>query len=329
MQVNIIGAGGWGTALSVILASNGIKPILWARNKDVIDSINTKNENAIYLPGVELPNTIVATNDLLRATDAPILVLAVPTQYIRSVVEAHKELFAGKLIINAAKGIERITGLRVSEILAETVNIQSENYVALTGPSHAEEAALHTPTAVVAASANNEAAIIAQEAFSTASFRVYSGEDVVGAEIGGAVKNVIALAAGIVDGLRIGDNTKAALITRGLAEITRLGMALGADSRTFAGLSGLGDLIVTCSSRHSRNRHVGEEIGRGKTLMNILSEMRSIAEGVWTTESVVNLAQYLKVEMPIAEQVRNILFYDKSPKVAILELMTRENRSEH
>lgn len=329
MRLNIIGAGGWGTALAAILASNGLLPIIWAREQETADAINNTNENSTFLPGVILSKSVRAVTDFATATDASVLVLAVPTQFIRETVKKNAALFKGKTIINVAKGIERGTGLRVSQILHEAAGIVPENYVVLTGPSHAEEAARNTPTAVVAASSNRDAVKIAQEAFSTASFRVYSGDDVIGAEIGGAVKNIIAIAAGIIDGLEIGDNAKAALITRGLAEMSRLGAALGADVRTFAGLSGLGDLIVTCNSRHSRNRRVGEDIGRGKLLADILSEMKSVAEGVWTTESVLALANSLGIEMPIAAQVGDILFRNKSPRAAIIELMTRENRSEN
>lgn len=329
MQLNIIGAGGWGTALATILSANGLAPVLWVREREIADTINNTHENSAFLPGVILPKSICIETDLIAATAAPMLIMAVPTQYIRETVGKNIALFKGKIIVNVAKGIERGSGMRVSQILGDVAGITPENYVVLTGPSHAEEAARNTPTAVVAASANHAAVKIVQEAFSTDFFRVYSGDDVIGAEIGGAVKNVIAIAAGIIDGLEIGDNAKAALITRGLAEMSRLGAALGADIRTFAGLSGLGDLIVTCGSRHSRNRRVGEYIGRGKSLDNILSEMRSVAEGVWTTESVLALASSLGVEMPIAEQVGNILFRNKSPRAAIIELMTREIRSEN
>ncbi len=329
MHVHVIGAGGWGTALAAILANNGLSPLLWTREEEVIASINSAHENPTFLPGVQLPKSIRATGDLAAALAAPVILIAVPTQYIRSVVEPHRELFRGKIVISAAKGIERNTSMRVSQVLAEAAGIPPERFGVLTGPSHAEEVAVHTPTTVVAASVNPDVVRIAQEAFTTTSFRVYSGADVIGAEVGGAVKNVIAIAAGIVDGLAMGDNTKAALITRGLAEITRLGVALGADARTFSGLSGLGDLIVTCGSRHSRNRHVGEEIGRGNTLEAITGNTKMVAEGVWTTESVVELSRKIGVEMPIATQVRSILFEGKSPRQAIIDLMTRESRAEH
>lgn len=329
MHVHVIGAGGWGTALAAILAGNGLAPLLWTREEQVANTINSTHENPVFLPGVQLPKAIRATSDIEAALSSPVILLAVPTQYIRSVVSAHRELFQGKIVINAAKGIERHTSMRVSQILAEAAGVPPELFGVLTGPSHAEEVAIHTPTTVVTASVNPDIVRIAQEAFTTTSFRVYSSSDVIGAEVGGAVKNVIAIAAGIVDGLAMGDNTKAALITRGLAEITRLGVALGADARTFSGLSGLGDLIVTCGSRHSRNRHVGEEIGRGKTLEAITGETQMVAEGVWTTESVVELSHKIGVEMPIAEQVRSILFQGKSPRQAIIDLMTRESRAEH
>lgn len=328
MNVAIVGAGGWGTALACILASKNNSALLWAHNPIVVDEINTHHTNAAYLPGVHIPKTIVATHDVAELARADAIVLTIPTQYIRSAVAAHNLPLQGKIVISGSKGIEQNTLLRVSEILWEIAEVHRDSFVALTGPSHAEEVANGVPTTVVAASSNADVAHRVQNIFSTPTFRVYSSRDVVGAELGGALKNVIAISAGIIDGLAFGDNTKAALMTRGLVEITRLGVAMGAEPLTFSGLSGLGDLIVTCMSRHSRNRWVGEQIGRGKKLECILSETKKVAEGVTTTVSARALSQKYGVEMPIVEQVYNVLFEGKDPREAIQTLMVRESKPE-
>lgn len=328
MNIGVIGAGGWGTALANVAAANGHEVTMWSRSSALVEEINTSHRNNTYLPDVAVHASVVAGTDPRIVHGSDILVVSVPTQFIRSVIESYDFRIRESLIANASKGIENKTLLRVSQLLRDVARIDRDNYAVLTGPSHAEEVIRGVPTTVLAASSDEDTAHQIQRAFSNATFRVYRSNDVIGAELGGALKNVIAIAAGIIDGLGTGDNTKAALITRGLAEITRLGVVLGANPATFSGLSGLGDLIVTCDSRHSRNRHVGEEIGRGKSLQAVLAESPMVAEGVATTESAYQLAQRHHVEMPIVEQVYQILFFDKSPRMAINELMTREFKSE-
>ena len=328
MNIGVIGAGGWGTALANVAASNGHNVTMWSRSLRLIEEINSRHTNTTYLDGVTVQSSVVASTEPESIHGSDILVVSVPTQFIRSVFGSYDFQVRDVRIANASKGIENKSLLRVSQLLREVCKIDRDNYAVLTGPSHAEEVVRGVPTTILAASSDEETAMHIQNAFSNATFRVYRSNDVIGAELGGALKNVIAIAAGIIDGLGTGDNTKAALITRGLAEITRLGVVLGANPATFSGLSGLGDLIVTCDSRHSRNRHVGEEIGRGKSLQDVLAETPMIAEGVATTESAFQLAQRYHVEMPIVEQVYHILFNSKSPRQAVHELMTRESKSE-
>lgn len=326
MDIAVIGAGGWGSALAILLSENKHRVTLWAYESELVDEISSKRTNSKFLPNKIFPENIYPSNDLNDAEKCELIVLAVPTQHLRSI--ASKLNLKNKIIVNLAKGIERDSLFRVSEILADACNLSMEQYTVITGPSHAEEVANRIPTTVVAASEHNlyEKQII--EIFTRPYFRLYSSLDVVGCEIGGSLKNVIAIAAGIVDGLNFGDNTKAALITRGLAETSRLGIALGANPATFSGLSGLGDLYVTCSSKHSRNRFVGEQIGKGKKLSEIINEMEMIAEGVSTTESAFALSRKHKVEMPITENVYNILFEGLKPLEAINRLMSRESKRE-
>ncbi len=329
MNIGIIGAGGWGTALAQVAARNGHQVRLWARNQGLVDEINDKRTNSVYLPDVQLVEGVRATSDATLLNSDELIVIAVPTQYIRGVFSANAFDIREKVVANSAKGIENKTLLRVSQLLKESCKIDRDNYAVISGPSHAEEVVREVPTTVVAASYDENTARCVQDVFNNTTFRVYRSSDVIGAELGGALKNVIAIAAGIIDGLGTGDNTKAALITRGLAEISRLGVELGANPLTFSGLSGLGDLIVTCDSRHSRNRRVGELIGKGQTLAEILAHSPMVAEGVATTESAYFLAQRHHVEMPIVEQVYEILFHNKSPRQAIYDLMARESKSEH
>ena len=326
--IGIIGAGGWGTALAGILAENGHAPILWTRTESTAQEINEKHTNQTFLPDIALSHDIVATTDAAILNSCSIIIIAVPTQFIRQVITSHGFNLKNKSIINVSKGIERGTLLTVSGILRDMNQCDAMHYSVLSGPSHAEETIRKVPTTVMVASSNPELAQLVQSLFNNQYFRVYTSSDTIGAEIGGSLKNVIAIAAGIIDGLAIGDNTKAALITRGLEEIARLGMAMGANPRTFAGLSGLGDLYVTCSSRHSRNRHVGEEIAKGKHLSTILEEMSMIAEGVTTAESAWELSQKHHVDMPIVEQMYLILFHQKDPALAITDLMIRARKAE-
>ncbi len=327
MKTGIIGAGGWGTALAMVLAANNHQTTLWTRSEAVAREINNSHTNSVFLPGVAIPASIRATNNPSDLDETELLVIAVPTQYIRAIMNEYNFSINGKIIVSGAKGIERHTLLRVSEILADAAGV-TDKFAVLTGPSHAEEVARLMPTTVVAASTQPDIARTVQKAFTTSEFRVYSSSDVIGAELGGALKNVIAIAAGIIDGVKMGDNTKAALITRGLAEMTRFGTALGAEANTFSGLSGLGDLFVTCSSKHSRNRRVGEKIGSGKSLKEILAETQTVAEGVSTSESAFELSRKHGVEMPIVEQVYRILFDGKSPRKAINDLMMRRAKPE-
>ena len=328
LQIGIIGAGGWGSALANILAGKGHSVTIWSFEQDVVDDININQKNSVYLPGYSVHQNVWASIDSNDLSNSDIFVQATPTQYIRQTIGKYHFDFGQKIVANVSKGIEQNSLLRISELLYDAAGIKSRNYVVLTGPSHAEEVAKNIPTTVVAASKEHDSAKFIQEVFTTPVFRVYTSEDITGCELGGSLKNIIAIAAGIIDGLGLGDNTKAALITRGLAEITRLGVMLGANPNTFSGLSGLGDLFVTCSSRHSRNRYVGEQIGRGKTLQEIQNEMKMIAEGVSTTNSAFALAKKHDVELPIVEQVYKILFENVKPADAIRELMTRQTKRE-
>ena len=331
MNVAIIGAGSWGTALGMVLNQNGHRVRLWTIEKSTIDDVNSKRENSRYLPGVKIPEAIEFTMDLAYALqEAELIVNAVPSQVTRKVVPQVVQLLPRNDLywVTVSKGIENNTYKRISEVIAEVGNISPERITALSGPSHAEEVSRNVPTAVVAASKNLETARLVQKTFMTPYFRVYASDDIIGVELGGALKNIIALAAGICDGAGFGDNTKAALMTRGLVEMNRMGAAMGARPNTFAGLSGMGDLIVTCMSRHSRNRHVGEEIGKGRKLQEVLDEMVMVAEGVKTTLSAYELAKIKNVEMPITEQIYLTLFENKSPHQAMLDLMTRESKIE-
>jgi glycerol-3-phosphate dehydrogenase (NAD(P)+) len=326
-RLSVIGAGSWGTALANLLHSNGNDVILWDRDSDQIRAIKTEHQNKKYLPEVFLPAGIDANTDLSQATQGRDgLIIAVPSHAVRDVMEQMNDVDARTRIISVAKGIENQTLLRVSEILNE--RFAADNIAVLAGPSHAEEVSRGVPTLVVSASKDMATAKWVQEIFMSSVFRVYTHSDVIGVEVGGALKNIIAIAAGIIDGVGAGDNTKAALITRALAEVTRLGTRLGADSLTFAGLSGMGDLIVTCMSKYSRNRYVGEQIGRGRKLEDVLSEMVMVAEGVKTTRAAYQLANRHQVEVPIITEAYRVLFENKNPKQAVFDLMTRAAKFE-
>jgi len=331
LRVSLLGDGGWGTALACLLSRNGHRVTLWGHFPEVTEDIRRRRENPRFLPGVRVPDEVEPTNDLEGAvSSAEVVVFSTPVLYLRSVAErAAPFLRANRSarVVCVAKGIERETLLRGSEVLRQVLEVADVGL--LVGPSHAEEVARRMPTTVVAAARDPEFARHIQRMFMNERFRVYTSDDPVGVEVGAAVKNVIAIAAGICDGLGFGDNAKAALLTRGLAEIARLGLALGARRETFAGLSGLGDLITTCVSPYGRNRRVGLEIGRGRSLDEVLSEMAPmVPEGVWTTQSVCALAECHGVEMPIAGAVREVLFENKSPLRAAEELMTREPKAE-
>jgi glycerol-3-phosphate dehydrogenase (NAD(P)+) len=330
MKVTVLGAGSWGTTLAIILDQNKHETSCWSIEKPDIDQILQTRENKRFLPGITISPTITFTTSLEQSIDqAEVIVIAVPSHAVRSVMERLKSRIKDNVVwVSVAKGIENKTLLRVTEILEQVGGIHKDKIAVLFGPSHAEEVSRSIPTAIVSASAYMETAQLVQSIFITSYFRIYANSDIIGVELGGCLKNVIAVAAGICDGAGFGDNTKAALITRGLVEINRLGVQLGAQPDTFAGLSGMGDLIVTCMSRHSRNRYVGEQIGKGRKLQEILDEMVMVAEGVKTTQSAYKLSLREKIEMPITEEVYNTLFEDKSPVKAMKDLMTRESKIE-
>ena len=325
-KITVLGAGSWGTALAHLLAQKD-EVYLWARRSALVEEINVGRENKRYLPGVYLPDCICATDDLEAAlTGCYAVVFSVPSHTFRMVLkEALSYLRSDTLIINTAKGLEENSALRLSEVFTDEAGFScARHYAVLSGPSHAEEVARRMPTAVSVASACQHTASLAQNLFMRDFFRVYTNPDLIGVELGGSLKNVIALGAGIVDGLNSSDNAKAALITRGLAEITRLGLVMQANPLTFAGLAGLGDLIVTCTSRHSRNRRAGMAIGRGKTLAESLGEVGMVVEGVRTTLAAHALSTKWDIEMPITEQMYQVLFNGVSPTEAINHLMNRD-----
>ncbi len=329
MNIAIIGAGGWGTALALIAAERGHSVTLWTRSSERAIDLSTHRENAVYLPGIAIPPDINITSNDSDLKDNELYLFAVPSQSVREISLRLKQyIHPHSILVSASKGIERHTLKRMTEVLAETLGATPNRLVALSGPSHAEEVARGIPTVVIAASRDFNAAREVQQAFILPNFRIYSSRDLIGTELAGALKNVIAICAGILDGEGFGDNTVAALLTRGLAEIRRLGLALGADEQTFAGVAGLGDLVVTCLSKHSRNRRVGIAIGQGKTLDEILGSMSMVAEGVSTTESGYALAKRHGIEMPIIEATYKILFEQKDFREATVELMSREMKDD-
>lgn len=329
-KVTVLGAGSWGTALAIHLARKGSKPCLWSHRRDQVEEILTARRNSAYLPHTAIPDNVSASTDLEEAIKSSgVVISAVPSHAFRELLcSARRYLRRDAILINAAKGIDENTKQLMSEIYDEITGGSDKNYVVLSGPSHAEEVCIGMPTAVVVASHDGNNAARAQDALMSSNFRVYTNPDVTGVEIGGALKNIIALGTGIVDGLKFGDNTKAALMTRGLAEITRLGVAMGASPLTFAGLAGVGDLIVTCTSMHSRNRKAGIELGRGKSLEEALTAVRMVVEGVKTTRAARKLSLDLEVEMPITEQIHNVLFGGKNPRDAVESLMGRGKKGE-
>ncbi|GAC1652971.1 MAG: NAD(P)H-dependent glycerol-3-phosphate dehydrogenase [Gemmatimonadaceae bacterium] len=324
----VVGAGAWGTALADLLARNGHETILWAFEADVVDSINVRHENSRFLPDTRLHPALRATGDLGSCVeDAELVTFAAPSHVLRRIAEGVADRFdPAAVAVVATKGIERETLCVMTDVIGDV--LATERVVALSGPSFAVEVAARQPTAVVVAAEREEWAIAAQRAFSSDTFRAYTHDDVIGVELGGSLKNVIAVATGIAEGLGLGFNTRAAIITRGLAEMTRLGAALGASPVTFAGLAGIGDLVLTCTGALSRNRAVGVEIGRGSTLDAALAGRETVAEGVVTTRGAHALAEREGVEMPIVAAVHRSLFEGRPPREAIGELMTRELRPE-
>ncbi len=330
-RISVIGAGSWGTALAISLAASKHNVSLWARRESLASQMDKTRENSEYLPGAEIPESMLVTSNLEAAVrGASMWVLATPSQSIREVGMRVADLVSpNTLIVSVVKGIENKTLLLSSEVLEAVLpHVNPEGIGVLYGPSHAEELVQRLPTTVVASARKEETAVAIQQAFNTTRLRVYVNTDLIGVQIGGSVKNVMAIAAGISDGVGFGDNAKAAIVTRGMAEIRRLGLAMGARAETFFGLSGMGDLVVTCMSGLSRNRYLGEQIGKGKLLPEIQAEMNMVAEGVRTTESIVALARRYAIEMPITEAVYAILFEGKKPLDAVSELMTRTAKKE-
>ncbi len=330
-EIAVLGAGSWGTALAMVLADNGHHFRLWSHNAQQVEEINGSHLNEKYLPGIKLPELIIGYADLEAAIHGmETVILAVPTKAIREVLQKIKSFQKQPLVlVHVSKGIEPDTLLRISEMIEEEFPAAlTKDIVVLSGPSHAEEVSLRHPTTVTVSSKNMAAAEQVQDLFINHNFRVYTNEDLVGVEIGGALKNIIALAAGISDGLGYGDNAKAALITRGLAEIARLGVTMGASPLTFSGLTGIGDLIVTCTSVHSRNWRAGNMLGKGRILDEVLEEMGMVVEGVRTTKAAFQLAKKFDVKMPITEALYGILFENVDPKDAVDGLMSRRKTHE-
>ena len=328
-KVSVIGAGSWGSALAVLLANNGHEVTLWTHDPHEIEMLSTKREQVEKLPGVKLPDNIMIEADLKTAlTDEDVVVMAVPSPVVRMVAKQMSPFIKdGQIIVNVAKGIEDVTYKTLSDIIEE--EIPNAEVCVLSGPSHAEEVGRGIPTTVVVGAKNKETAEMLQDVFMNKVFRVYTSSDIVGIELGGALKNVIALAAGTVDGLGYGDNTKAALMTRGIAELTRLGEALGGKPETFSGLTGVGDLIVTCTSVHSRNRKAGYLMGKGMTAEEAMKEVKMVVEGVYSAKAALGLAKKCNVAVPIVEAVNRVLFENADPKEEVSNLLLRERKQEH
>jgi glycerol-3-phosphate dehydrogenase (NAD(P)+) len=330
MRVTLLGAGSWGTALSIVLSDNGHDVVLWEFDADQAERVSEERTNRKFLPGIELPSSVSVTSAIDAALErAELVVFVVPSHAVRQTAQSWSEaMSASAHVVCATKGLEEKTLLRMSEVIEEVLGMTDLHVTSLVGPSHAEEVARRIPTAIVAASLSESEAEIVQQAFMNTNLRVYTSSDITGVELGVSLKNTVAIAAGICDGLGFGDNTKGALLTRGLAEITRLGIAMGARPETFMGLSGMGDLITTAISKHSRNRYVGQEIAKGRKLTEILESMVMVAEGVRTTRAATELAKRFEVELPITEQMYQVLFENKDPQVALRELMERQPKPE-
>lgn len=328
MNIALAGGGSWGTAMARLLSKKGHKVNFYIRNQTTINNILESGENSKYLPGIKIPKNIYLSNDIIKSVEgADVLVLAVPTSAVRVLLTSIKDkLNSSVIIVNLSKGIEIDSLKRISEVTGEI--LPDNPFVALSGPSHAEEVGKDIPTTVVASSTDVKYANIIQDQFSTDNFRIYTNTDLIGVEIGGALKNIIALAAGISDGLGFGDNTKAALMTRGMYEMSKMGLMLGANPHTFNGLSGMGDLIVTCTSMHSRNRRAGILIGKGRSIEQATKEVGQVVEGIKTTKSAYQLAKKHNIEMPISQSLYQVLYNGKDPKDAVNILMTRKKKEE-
>ena len=327
-KICVLGAGSWGTALALVVAKKGYNVSMWTLSEDQCQKVNSTRENVDYLPGVNIPKNIHITTDLKEAiNDSSVIVLAVPSQAIRGICKQIKPFVnKSQILVDVAKGLEKGTGLRLSQVCEK--ELPECKYVVLSGPSHAEEVSRDIPTTVVVASEDLTTAEKIQDIFMSPKFRVYTNPDVVGVELGGALKNIIAFGAGICDGLGYGDNAKAALMTRGIREISRLGVAMGAETSTFSGLSGIGDLIVTCTSMHSRNRRAGILIGQGKSLEETLKEVKMVVEGITATEVAYEVAKKLNIEMPITNAIYSVLHDGANPDEVVDELMMRNRTHE-
>lgn len=327
-KICVLGAGSWGSALALELAKKGYEISMWSKNQEQAESIKLTRENKNYLPGILFPENIGLTTDIEEAIKgSTVIVLAVPSQAIRSICSKIKPFVKDEqILVDVAKGLEKGTGLRLSEVCKE--ELPNNPYVTLSGPSHAEEVARDIPTTVVVASEDLNVAKKIQDIFMSPEFRVYTNPDIVGVELGGSLKNIIAFGAGICDGLGYGDNAKAALMTRGISEIGRLGVAMGANKLTFAGLSGIGDLIVTCTSMHSRNRRAGILIGQGKSLEETLEEVKMVVEGITATDVAHKVAKELNIDMPITNAIYSVLYEGLDPKEVGVALMMRDKTHE-
>ncbi len=327
-KVAVVGSGSWGTALAVMLGKNGHRVCLWSWFEEEAKNLAKNRENKEFLPGVKIPDNVECLWDLEKCINgAEIIISAVPSHAVRNMAKKMKAYVKkDQIIVNVAKGLEDDTLLRLSEVIED--EIQGVKVAVLSGPSHAEEVGKELPTTCVVAAKEREVAEKIQDVFMNPTFRVYTNPDIVGVELGGALKNIIALCAGVIDGLGFGDNTKAALMTRGIAEIARLGLAMGARIETFAGLSGIGDLIVTCTSQHSRNRKAGILIGQGKSVEETLKEVHMVVEGVHTSKAAYDIAKKYEVDMPIVNEAYEVLFNNKNPKEAVVDLMMRNKKHE-
>jgi glycerol-3-phosphate dehydrogenase (NAD(P)+) len=326
-KISVIGDGGWGTTLAILLGSKGYKVGLWGAFPDYTEKMKASRENTKFLPGVKIPDSVTLTSVISEAADSDVIVMAVPSQYMRSVAGMMKGIHPGrKLFVNVSKGIENGSLMRMSEVITDVLG--KVRIGALSGPTISYEVARGLPTTVVAASEDSSAAEEIQDLFMTDNFRIYTNTDITGVELGGSLKNVIAIAAGISDGLGFGVNTKSGLLVRGIVEIARLGTAMGAKQETFYGISGLGDLVTTCVSNHGRNRWFGEEIGKGKAPGSVLKSTEMAVEGAGTARSCRELCKKHGIEMPIADEVYNVIFEEKDPKTAVRDLMTRRKKSE-
>lgn len=331
-RIAVIGAGSWGTALAAkVLSHNFDLVTIWSRRDALAAAINSERCNREYLPGVEIPENVLATSSLVTAcTGQDALVFSIPSSHLRSVLQQVAPLIEKPVdVVNTAKGFEPTTLQRLSVVIKEELGNRARSVSVLSGPNHAEEVGLEMPAASVISSSDQVAANRLQDAFFTSNFRVYTNHDLVGVELGGALKNIVALAAGISDGMGFGDNTKAMLITRGLGEMMRLGIALGADLRTFSGLAGIGDLIATCTSKHSRNWNAGYKIGQGQKLREVAGGTHMVIEGAFATEAAFKIAAKHKIEMPLTEALYRVLYDDDDPRITLIEMMSRVRKHEY